>query len=238
MKKMIISVILAVISASIFVSSAYASGDSKKINVVINGSSVEFTTDTGYPFFNADNRTMVPLRAIMETAGATVGYDPDKHTAIIIMDNDRMEVPIGTNYLYYDNEKIVNDTYSEANNGRTYLPIRAVLEAFGYTVEWDAYTCTVNAFNNNYLSEDLVPYSTSDLSTLISEIVKGNVVYIGGKYYATPEYAKRFYNTKTYYSGDDLNVAIYPRAHRGLADVTIVCPDSNYGNTNDLDGVA
>lgn len=40
------------------------------------------------------------------------------------------------------------DTQPVAKNGRIYLPIRAVAETFGYTVEWNAKTSTVEIESN------------------------------------------------------------------------------------------
>lgn len=182
----------------------------KGISVIINGQTVSFTEDSGYPYVDENYRTMVPLRATMEAAGATVGYDPNSQTAIVIMDHDRIEVPLGTDYLFNNNVKIQNDTVAVAKNGRTYLPIRAVLESAGYTVEWNGDTNSVVAYNFSFNEDQLIPYNTSNLTTLISEVLAGNVVYINGQYYATPDYMKMLANVQVHYSGDDLNVAIYP----------------------------
>src|SRR5690606_19899606 len=143
--------------------------------------------------------------------GFAVGYDPNAHTAIVITEHNRIEVPIGTNKIYTNNQLIENDTNAVVKNGRTYLPIRVVLENAGYTVEWDAATRTVNAYNFKFDENELILYSTSNLATLVDNILKGNVVYINGQYYATPDYVKRLVNPKITYLGDDLNTAIYPQ---------------------------
>lgn len=188
--------------------------DDSGINVIINGNKVAFTDSTGYPYVDSNNRTMVPLRITMESAGACVGYDSNKNTAIVITEHDRIEVPIGTDYLYNNNVKIQNDTEAVVNNGRTYLPIRAVLESADYMVEWDKSTQTVNVYNFAIYEATLVPYSTSNLQNLAEQLLNGNVVYINGQYYATPSYVKSLANTQVTYYGNDLNTAIYPQANR------------------------
>lgn len=180
------------------------------VNVLINGKLVQYNDSSGYPYVDENNRTMVPLRATMETAGAAIGYDSKNPTAIVITEYNRIEVPIGTNYIYKDNNKILNDTISVIKNGRTYLPIRIVLESAGYTVEWDGKTGTVNAYNYDYNSNELAGYSTDDLSILIRDIANGNVIYINGKYYCTPDFWKMANNVQVNYLNDDLNTAIYP----------------------------
>ncbi len=191
-----------------------------QINILINGNSVKFTNETGYPYVDSSNRTMVPLRVTMEATGAAVGYDSNKQTAIVITEHDRIEIPVGKDYIYNNNIKTQNDTKAVINNGRVYLPIRAVLECADYTVEWDKSTQTVNAFNFAFNSTALIPYSTSDFRTLTENIINGDVVYINGQYYATPDYAKTLNNTVVHYLGNDLNSAIYPQADRfAFADI-------------------
>ncbi len=192
---------------------------SNEINILLNGKAVPFPADSGYPYVDENNRTMVPLRVTMEFAGFAVGYDPDAHTAIVITEHNRIEVPIGTNKIYTNNQLTENDTNAVVKNGRTYLPIRAILEKAGYTVEWAGDIKTVNAYTFNYTENEFIPYSTSSLSTLLDNILEGNVVYINGQYYATPDYVKLLTNVQVHYFGDDLNNAIYPQESRyDLAD--------------------
>lgn len=61
---------------------------------------VTFTDSSGYPYLDENNRTMVPLRVTMESAGFVVGYDENLRTAIVITEHNRIEVPIGTNKIY------------------------------------------------------------------------------------------------------------------------------------------
>lgn len=196
--------------------SPFQANAADNIHILINGTPVKFTQDSGYPFVDENNRTLVPLRITMEAAGATVGFDEKKQTAIVVKEHDRIEVPIGVDYLYNNNKKIQNDTRAVSKNNRIYLPIKAILESADYTVEWDNKTQTVNAYNFDYNSNELVPYSTGSLDTLVKDILNGNVVYLNGNYYATPEYVKMLSNAKTTYLGNDLNTAIYPEKDRDV----------------------
>jgi len=200
--------------ALILLNSFTVKASTKQINVIINGNNVQFTEKTGYPYTDKNNRIMVPLRTTMEACGTQVGYDTKKKTAIIITHRGRrIEVPINTNLIYEsENDIIQNDTNSVINNGRVYLPIRKILESIDYTVEWDNKTQTVNVYSFKFDNKTFVPYSTSDISLLIEQILKGNVIYINGGYYATPDYVKMLANTELRYFKDlnsDLNTAIY-----------------------------
>lgn len=204
------------------------------INILLNGKTVVFNEGTGYPYVDENNRTMVPLRATMENAGFVVGYDTTAQTAIIITEYNRIEVPIGTNKVYVNNTLKENDTAAVVKNDRTYLPIRMILEAAHYTVEWDSNTKTVNAYTYDYDEENFVPYHTTNIPTLIEKLLSGQVVYINGQYYATPEYVKLLNNVQVHYSGNDLNTAIYPQSSRFLTDIPSFPTEEN---DNDIDGI-
>ncbi len=210
MRKRLIVTILSVIGCCFILAFSASAASKSAVKILLNSEAVTFTNDTGYPYVDENNRTMVPLRVTMESAGFVVGYDANADTAIVITERSRIEVPIGTNKIYTDNKLTENDTAAVVNNGRTYLPIRAVLENAGYTVEWADNTNTVNAYTFKYDANELVPYSTSDPSTLLENILNGNVVYVQGQYYATPDYVKRMTNVQMHYWGSDLNTAKYP----------------------------
>ena len=113
--------------------------------VIINIDSVkvEFTEVLGFPFIDENNRTQVPFRAVLQKFGAEVDWDNETRTAIATKDGIVVKVPIGESYILKNDEKIDVDTASRIVNDRTYLPIRAVLEAFGSDVEWDGALKTV-----------------------------------------------------------------------------------------------
>ena len=204
------TILLSIMAIFFIPTNVYASN----INVLINGKPVNFTNYSGYPIVDQNNRTLVPLRVTMEATGALVGYDSTTSTAIVVTDHDRIEVPVGKSFFYNNNQKIENDTTAIIYDSRVYLPIRAVLESANYTVEWDSKTNTVNAHNFSYDSSKLIPYSTTDLSSLINNILSGKVIYINGNYYATPEYVNSMSNIKVTYA-DDINKSIYPQQVHG-----------------------
>lgn len=119
---------------------AFAAGS---VNVEIAGKAVMFSSSTGYPFIDGNQRTQVPLRAAMEAYGCDVDWDQANQTAIVEKSGTTVEVPIGKSYILVNGKTVQNDTTAVIKNSRTYLPIRAVLEAFGAQVEWNADTKTV-----------------------------------------------------------------------------------------------
>ncbi len=109
----------------------------------IDSDKVEFAEELGFPFIDENNRTQVPFRAVLQKFGAEVDWDNETRTAIASKDEIVVKVPIGESYILRNDEKIDVDTASRIVNDRTYLPIRAVLEAFGSDVEWDGALKTV-----------------------------------------------------------------------------------------------
>ena len=104
--------------------------------VYIDSVAVPFNDSTGYPIVE-NGRTLVPLRAAMEAFGAEVKWDGAEETAIVSKGVTTVTCKIGEDAVYRNGTKIENDTSAQIRNGRTYLPIRIVLESFGADVKWD-----------------------------------------------------------------------------------------------------
>ena len=111
--------------------------------IAIDGKEVTYSSQEGVPFIDAAGRTQVPFRQTMEEFGCDVSWNEAQKTAIATKNGIQVEVPIGASYVYRNGEKIENDTAALIKDGRTYLPIRVVLESFGASVQWNAATSTV-----------------------------------------------------------------------------------------------
>jgi len=106
-------------------------------SVYINNQNIPFSTGTGYPFTDSNGRMQVPLRATMEAFGCETAWNEAEKTVTLIKENTTVQVPIGKNYLVINGIQKTTDTCALVKDGRTYLPIRSVLEAFGAKVSWD-----------------------------------------------------------------------------------------------------
>ena len=114
-----------------------------EIIINIDSVKVEFNDDLGFPFLDENNRTLVPFRATLEKYGAEVDWNNEDRIAIAVKGETVVEIPIDKNYILKNGEEIAVDTSAKIVNGRTYLPIRAVIEAFGSEVQWDSQLNTV-----------------------------------------------------------------------------------------------
>lgn len=84
-----------------------------------------------------NNRTMLPIRAIAETAGATVEWD--QATATVLIESaygDEISCTIGESAITVNEETSELDVAAYVKDGRTFLPVRAVAEALDMDVEW------------------------------------------------------------------------------------------------------
>ncbi len=114
------------------------------IDVNLNGERIWM--DDGLPYIKND-RTLVHMRAIFEALGAEVSWDDTTKTAIGVKDGIEVKITIGENVLYKNGEAIELDCAAEITNDRTMVPVRAISEAFGCTVEWNNETKTVKITN-------------------------------------------------------------------------------------------
>ena len=137
MKKIALA-LAAVLSMSIAVP-AYAG-----IGVTIDDKPVNFTTSTGSPVIDENNKTLVPLRATMESFGCAVNWNESAKTAIVEKDGTVVTLVVGETSMYVNGVHRVNDSMPQIIDGRVYLPIRAVLEAFGASVNWDETTNSIS----------------------------------------------------------------------------------------------
>lgn len=119
------------------------------LNVIVGGKNVIFNQSTGYPFVDANERTLVPLRSVAEASGASVSWDANRAMAVIKNQFMTLEVPIGVPKIYKNGYPMHNDTSAILKNGRTYLPIRKILELMNYDVLWFNDPPTIEAYKQD-----------------------------------------------------------------------------------------
>ncbi len=91
-------------------------------------------------------RAMVPLRVIVEAFGATVEYRyvsfKDERVSIIF-NLKRIDLRIGSNIAYIEGLPVKLDAPPVIINGRTFVPIRFIMETFGAKVDWYPFTSEI-----------------------------------------------------------------------------------------------
>ena len=107
---------------------------SKSMNV--DGSQVTLDVEP----FVASNNLMVPLRAISEALGANVVFDAKTRSIDINLDGKQVIMQVNVKEMIVSGEKVTLATAPVIKSGRTFVPFRAVAEAFGCEVKWASET--------------------------------------------------------------------------------------------------
>ena len=108
--------------------------DKNEIKVTLYGKKLSFDQ----PPVIENGRTLVPLRAIFEALNAEVAWDGETQTVRAIRYGTYIELQIGSNEMKVNNEIKILDVPAKTINDRTMVPARAIAEAFGCNVSWDA----------------------------------------------------------------------------------------------------
>ena len=112
-----------------------AGGTPGQVNVMINGTCVPF--QGAWPEIT-NNRTMVPLRGVLEALGAKVDYEDATRTATVTLGETVLTHVIGTDTITASGgEALTMDVASYVKNNRTLVPVRFFSQALGYEVYWD-----------------------------------------------------------------------------------------------------
>ncbi|MCT4564828.1 MAG: stalk domain-containing protein [Maledivibacter sp.] len=108
-----------------------------------------------YPYIE-NNRTFVPIRFIAEALSVDkIIWDEPSKTAILIDGNKTITLTLGRDIANINGRDIKLDAPISIYEGRTYVPVRLISEAFNCTVNWDSNTSTVLIDANSSYDEDL-----------------------------------------------------------------------------------
>lgn len=110
--------------------------------MTVNGNPVPIDENNTAPIIS-DSRTLVPVRAIIETAGGTVDWDETERAAILTYNGSTIKLVIDSSTAYLNDEPRELDAVPVIINDRTMLPIRFIAESFGFDVGWNNGTRTV-----------------------------------------------------------------------------------------------
>ncbi len=111
------------------------------IKIKVDGNMLE---GLDQPPMAINGRTLVPVRAIFEAVGASVGWDGATQTVTATRGADVVTMRIGDKNVYKNGALYaVSDVSAKAINGRTLVPARIAAEIFGKTVNWEQSTKTV-----------------------------------------------------------------------------------------------
>lgn len=94
-----------------------------------------------------NNRTLVPIRAIIESLGGNISWESKEKKVTIDYKEIKIEMVIGFEEMTVNQKVFINDVAPQIINGRTYMPLRFLLENLGFKVKWDGAEKTVTIEN-------------------------------------------------------------------------------------------
>ena len=84
-----------------------------------------------------NDRTLLPIRAVVEAMGGRVEWEQSTKTVTLHNDGKTLKLRINQWYMWDQMGVIPIDTPPAIIGDRTMVPLRAVVEYFGAKVHWD-----------------------------------------------------------------------------------------------------
>lgn len=143
----------------------------QEITVIYDGEEIAFTD--AHPRI-MDGRTMVPFRRILETMGATVGYDHATKEVTAALDDVSISFIIGERTLTIADGTFVREVEMDVApqvvvpENRTMVPVRFIAEGLNMYVGWDHASKTVVIVDTPSMINGIMD-ECSMMSTILSE---------------------------------------------------------------------
>ncbi len=122
---------------------------SRQTLISVDGKTVNFNKDLGFPKNNGKGRTLVPVRIISEDMGYKVEWEGKNQKVTISDDKTKIEFNVGDSTALVNGKKVPMDVREDGNGNmvavntkaevigsRTYVPLRFISETMGAIVDW------------------------------------------------------------------------------------------------------
>lgn len=110
--------------------------------MVVNGIDKPIDENGTVPVIIND-RTLLPVRAVVEEMGGTVAWNGETREVTLNCDENEIKLIIDSKDAYLNGEKTSLDTAPTIINDRTMLPIRFIAESFNFDVAWEEASQTI-----------------------------------------------------------------------------------------------
>lgn len=135
--------------------------------MTVNGSEKEIDPGRGTVPVVQDDRTLVPIRAIIEAMGGSVNWDEETQTAFLEYNGDIITFAIGNRTAYFNETATTLDVAPTVINDRTMLPIRFIAESFKFKVDWNEETQTITITKSDETNHGTVKQPTENAKVLV-----------------------------------------------------------------------
>lgn len=161
--------------------SAYAM---EPVSVSVDNNPISFT-DQAAIFDSEENLVLIPLRAVCEELGATVGWDASAQKALVTFMNKKLEIPLNSSLGTVNGKEVLLSSKTISMNGRTMVPVDFMQQALGSKAAWNADNKSVSISDRNVklkMASTIGPIDAGIVGTLAEEFEKKsgvNVEYLG-----------------------------------------------------------
>lgn len=132
----ILVALLVIVCITLSVIPIYAQDD---ISVLVNNNPVIFDQ---HPVIE-DGRTLVPMRAIFESLGASVRWNENTRTITGQKDTLQITLVVGSTSAKVNDIQVMLDVPAKIINGRTFVPVRFIAASLNCFVGWQEKTKTI-----------------------------------------------------------------------------------------------
>ena len=105
--------------------------------MTVNGREKEIDPGMGTTPVVINDRTLLPIRAVVEEMGGNVEWNNDTQTVTLTCNEDKIRLVIDDKTAYLNDTASTLDTAPMIINDRTMLPIRFIAEGFNFNVDWN-----------------------------------------------------------------------------------------------------
>ena len=125
------NIFVSLILSAVFCTNAFAY---EGVNLNINGKDI--TSEVAPRLIN--ERTMVPVRAILEEIGASVNWNEEQRTVTAEKGNIKFSMALDEDFYTVNGKVVSMDSKAVVVKNRILVPARYVAQAFGLKVEWNS----------------------------------------------------------------------------------------------------
>ncbi len=118
--------------------------------ITINGTKRKIDAQNSKPIIK-NNRTLIPIRSLIEALGGTISWNGKTREVTIQLNGNTIVLTIDKSTALVNGIKTPIDPKNSKVtpiiiNGRTYLPLRFIVEHLGCTVDWNPATKTITVY--------------------------------------------------------------------------------------------
>lgn len=103
-----------------------------QLSIIVND---HYVMSDVYPFIE-NNRTYVPIRFIAEELGYDVAWNGKEKKVTITNEGKSVELKVDSKQMKVNGNSVSLDAPARLRDDRTFVPLRAIAEAFGINVNW------------------------------------------------------------------------------------------------------